>query len=197
MLGFLPKISETTFLFLYFRENLEESNQSLLGPIDFSEELMGAQKSVRGRFLSISQKTSYLGGVELVGHKAWKIAQLSEVSSSQWPFWKWKKTHPKQLHIKRELRKKSPPPPRLNSGTTCRAWASPYPSPMPPPSTQPLPKYLSINISVLGGVWGGRGILQRIPSKRSIGPGFRSMLFYLYLCFCMLFYPFLPFLLRP
>ena len=72
---------------------------------------------------------------------------------------KMEQEHPKQLHIKREPRKKSsPPPPRLNSGTTCRAWASPYPSPMPPPSTQPLPKYLSINISVLGGVWGGEGI---------------------------------------
>jgi len=58
------------FLFLYFRENLEKSNQSLLGPIDFSKKLMGAQKSVPGRFLSISQKTSYFGGVEIVGHKA-------------------------------------------------------------------------------------------------------------------------------
>ncbi len=114
MLGFLPKISEKNFFIFIFSRKSREIQPIRPRVHRFSQETHGGSKIGSWViFIDLAKDDLFWG----CGAR-WSQSMKNDANFSGFlvpmTILKMEKEHPKQLNIKRELRKKSPPPPRAS-----------------------------------------------------------------------------------
>ena len=111
MLGFLPKISEKTFFIFIFSRKSREIRPIPPRAHRFFQETHGGSKIGSWVIFIDRAKDVLFWGCGARWSQSMKNHAIISGFLVPMTILKMRKEHPKQLHIKRELRQKSPPPP--------------------------------------------------------------------------------------